>query len=103
MQMSTVLIKESGMPLLVEHSIPIPLYDLGIVLMYDQEDKDGSKHINKEGVVIGYEVCVYEFKDTQTNKYETTVAIQYHLDNGDMVYEDLVKEGYSDIIEEDVI
>lgn len=100
--MSTVLIKESGMPLLVEHSVPIPLYDLGVVVVYDHEDKDGAKHINKEGTIIGYEICVFEFKDAKTNKYDTSMCIDYYLDNEDRINEDLIKEVYIEAEEEDI-
>lgn len=95
--MSTVLVKESGLPVLIEHSIPIPLYDLGVCVIYDQDEKDGSKTINKESSIIGYEVSVYEFKDSSTGKYDTTCCIKYFLENGDELYEDLIKEVYTEV------
>lgn len=101
--MSTVLIKESGLPILVEHSVPIPLYDLGHTVIYDKDEKDGSKSINKEAAIVGYEIMVFEFKDADTNMYDTSICINYHLDNGDEIYEDLIKEVYTALEEEDAV
>lgn len=82
----------NGAPVLLKHTCPIPLYEVGMVVHY-KEDANGKEHT---ALIEGYSVDVFRF-DTKDGKKSMDYSVIYYVSGPD------TKQGETDRVNEEFI
>jgi len=79
------LVEENGAKYLKEHSIPVPMYDVGDTISYT-ETLGGAVVLS---TIEGYEICVSSYVGID-GVLNTDHNIVYHLEDGNVMPEEFV-------------